>query len=247
MIPTGRATMDYWDALVQETLRLDLPAIEHGSPVSRGWMLTKLIVVRLERGAPVEARECGDAGAPSVVFTDPGRVWEDLVTERLNPFHQVASGRLPVRDFSATLLLSKSPLRFYTGPLLYFRSDPLLDLPTAHRYGAAQWEQLKRDVARPLPLPDEDAAPAVDGLLIQRAITFRAVDGRVVQAAELGGGPDGRPIVWEPAQQVWDEVAAGVLSPTRHFGTLFGEVEHMSAYFFYVKDHEHIGYEFGLR
>lgn len=239
--------MEYWDALVAETARLDIPPVTHGSPVSRGWMMTKLIVVRLERGTPVDARELGDAGAPSVVFADPGRVWSDLLAEAINPFHQVATGRLPLERFSATLLLSKSPLRFYSAPLLYFRADPLLDLPTAHRFGLAEWEQLKTDVARPLPPPSDADAPAVDGLLIQRAITFRCLGGRVAQAAELGGGPDGRPIFWEPAIQVWNDVAAGALSPTRHLTRLYGDLERMSAVIFYVKDSEHIGYEVSVR
>ncbi|MCS6802172.1 MAG: hypothetical protein RMM58_06120 [Chloroflexota bacterium] len=247
MMLSGRATMEYWEQFLAETVRLDVPAIEHGSPTSRGWMMTKLIVVQLERGVPVDARELGDFGEPSVVFADPERVWNDLLAERINPFHQVATGQLPLERFSAALLLSKSPLRFYNGPLLYFRVDPLLDLPNAHRYGLAEWEQLKADIARPLPAPAAEDAPAVDGLLIQRVLTFRAFDGRVVQAAELGGSPDGRPILWEPAQRIWNDIVAGALSPTRHLAHLYGDVERMSAFFFYVKDRDHIGYEFGIR
>jgi hypothetical protein len=244
---TGRATMEYWEAMVAETARLDIPAVAHGSPVSRGWMMTKLLVIRLERGTAVDARELGDGGEPSVVFADPAQVWRDLLAESINPFQQVATGRLPLGRLTATLLLSKSPVRFYSAPLLYFRADPPLDLPTAHRFGHAEWEQLKADVARPLPPPADSEAPAVDGLLIQRAITFRFVDGRVAQAAELGGGPDGRPILWEPAKEVWNDVAAGALSPIRHLARLYGDLDRMSAVIFYVKDSEHIGYEVSIR
>ncbi|MCS7001372.1 MAG: hypothetical protein NZ518_00845, partial [Dehalococcoidia bacterium] len=89
---TGPDTMTYWQDIIAQTARLDLPPTEHTNPTARGTMMNKIFVIRLRRGEPVEARELGDNGAPSVVFADPERVYADILADKLNPIWQVQNG-----------------------------------------------------------------------------------------------------------------------------------------------------------
>jgi hypothetical protein len=237
--------MAYWEDLIAATLVTDLP-LDPGDPAARGRMLTKLFTVHLRRGEPVDARELGELGAPSVVFSDPVRVFEDIAAGRLNPYRQVVDGRLKVADFAANFLFSKAPGRFYCGPLLYFRKDDTPPPAGARLLGATEWEAFKADVARGLPEPGPADAPYVDGLLMQRIINIQCRDGVITRASELPSGGD-PPIRWEPADLVWRDLAAGALSPISYVQSHYREVDDMSIHLFYVKDREHIGYELGIR
>ncbi len=238
----GTASMEYWEDVLAAAARLDTPY--RGGAVGRGWQFNKLFGITLEYGVPVRALEIGDGGAGNVEFADPQRVYNDITDGRLNPFTLGQRGVFGVEEFAARLLMTRSPETFYVAPLVYFRPTEMLPLPAPVTRGLTEWQAFRHRLGVPLEAGHGDG-PWLETPFLQRIFSIAWRNGEALQVAEVPAGDGGT--LWEPPQEIWEDMAFGRIYPTAYVDELYRERPLALLRLFIHKDASHIGYEFAIR